>query len=204
MCCKSRFFQTIIACLNNFSTKVRSTNGHPNHNMHHICSLSQAHSQSARSCIDSTKLIVVSRSFLRKYVFVLMLWANHLNLLWISAKCFQPPKLQGSLTRNKPIVLRDMAPNHLIPRQVSPSQGLVNNSGPNCFKMHLTIGQISRGDSVMRCSRRHLYANSSIFCLFTCFFPQTDFLALEVDSPTHLPLFAYYGMLFHALLTWEV
>jgi hypothetical protein len=38
-----------------------------------------------------------------------------------------------------------MAPNHLMLRLVSPSEGLINNSGPNWFEMHTNMGQISKG-----------------------------------------------------------
>jgi hypothetical protein len=51
MCHKSKFFQTIITYFNDFSAKVRSSNGFPNHNTCHIGSLSLANSQSACNCI---------------------------------------------------------------------------------------------------------------------------------------------------------
>jgi hypothetical protein len=67
-CCKSRFYWTIIAYFNDFKAKVQFLNRLPNHNVCHICSLSPAHSLSACNCIDSTKRIFISRSFLRIYV----------------------------------------------------------------------------------------------------------------------------------------
>jgi len=85
--CKSRFSQTIIVCFNNFPAKIWSSNGLPNHNMRHICSLSLTHSHSAQSYIDSTKTVVVLRS-LCKYVSILMLWVNHSNLFWNVVKTF--------------------------------------------------------------------------------------------------------------------
>ncbi len=123
--------------------KIQSLNGIPDHHTHHIFSLLPSHSQIVHNCIDSTKLVIISRFFLCKCVSILMLWVNYSNLLWNIMKSLQPPKLQRSLPCNNLIVSHVMLPNHSILRLVSPSQASVNNYDPNCFRRHAIIGWFS-------------------------------------------------------------
>lgn len=138
--------------------------------MCHICSLSLAHSHSAQSYIDSTKMVVMLRS-LCKYVFVLMLWVNH-SIFLECCEDLLATKNVGNLARNNWIVLRLMAPNYLMPRLASPSQGSVDNFGLSCFKMHANIGRLSRGGVATKFSYKHLYVDSGVIYWFTSFISQ--------------------------------